>query len=377
MRPSLSGLDRGQTYSSMGLRDDVKTNVPEITVRAGTTLLANKPIQGGLVTGRQRNQSRFYTLVPDADWSTEYVAPIPRTNDREAEVYLYNPDSASTTVTALDALTPPNGTTFVLDGRTPQAYRHPTAVNRYVPAFSALRLHSSGPLWAVASADAGRAGYDWGFSFVPTRFAGREYYVSWAPGMDGAGNPNASPVWVAPLGDNVLFSVDYSQPTIDGIPDERFVLDSLQIRRVYDPDGDNTGMHIEADKPFVAIWGPDPAVAHYELGKDMGYPVLPLDGAWQDRVITLHKTPEVQTLTLGGQGAPGASAGGIVTFTLRAEAGNYGLDGVQITDTLPVPWSYVTGSARVTLPNGSTTPREPEPAGQGAHLGFRHSSARA
>jgi uncharacterized repeat protein (TIGR01451 family) len=348
-------LDRGQTYSSMGFLDGSTANVPEITVLAGTTLLANKPIQGGLGTGRRSNQTRFYTLVPDADWGTEYVAPIPRTNDRAAEVYLYNPDVSSSTVTAHDALTPPDGTTFTLEGRTPRAYRHPSAVGRYVPAFSALRLYSSGPLWAVASADAGQAGYDWGFSFVPTRFAGREYYVSWAPGIDDAGNPNASPVWVSPLSDNVLFSVDYSQPTIDGVPDQSFVLDSLQMHRVYDPDGDNTGMHIQADKPFVAIWGEDPSVAHYQQGKDMGYPVLPLDGAWQDRVITLHKTPKVQTL---------APDGGIVTFTLRAEAGAYLLNSVQVTDTLPLPWTYVTGSTLVTSPDGSTTTREPEIEGQ-------------
>lgn len=354
-------LDRGQTYSSMGFLDAITTNIPRIDIYAGTTVLANKPIQGGLVTGRQSNQTRLYTLVPDTDWGTEYVAPIPRTNQRVTEVYLYNPDAASSTVTAYDALTPIEGTTFTLEGRTPRAYRHPTAVGRFVPPFSALRLQSSGPLWAVASVDTGAAGYDWGFSFVPTRFAGREYYVSWAPGMDGAGNPNASPVWVAPLGDNVLFSVDYGQPTIDGIPDEIFSLDSLQFRRVYDPDGDNTGMHIQADKPFVAIWGEDPAAAHPERGKDMGYSVLPLDGAWQDQVITLHKTPKVQTLAPSGHST---FDGGIATFALRAEAGQYALVSVQLTDTLPLRWSYVPGSAQVTTPNGSTTPREPEIAGQ-------------
>jgi hypothetical protein len=345
-------LDRGQTYSSMGYRDASSNNVSAIAIYAGTTLLANKPVQGGLVTGRRANQTRFYTLVPDTDWGTEYVAPIPRTDDRTAEVYLYNPDDNSYTVTAHDASTPPEGTTFRLDGKTPLAYQHPSAVGRYVPPFSGLRLQSGGPLWAVASADAGQVRYDWGFSFVPTRFAGREYYVSWAPGTDRTLDPppNASPVWITPLSDNTAFAVDYSQPTIDGVPDLYFALDALQIRRVHDPDGDNTGMHIRADKPFVAVWGEDPSVADNLTGKDMGYPVLPLDGAWQNRVLTLHKTPEVQTLP---------TSGGVVSFTLRAESTDYAVSSVDLTDTLPISWTYVTDSTRVTYPDGSMASSEP------------------
>jgi hypothetical protein len=173
-------LERGQSYSSGGYIDGLSAGVPSIPVNAGTTLLANKPIQGGLVTGRSLWQTRFFTLVPDTDWGTEYVAPVPRTGPVPAEVYLFNPDTSSRVVTAYD-LGAPTGTTFPLGGATPLAYRHPSAAGRYVPAFSALRLHANGPLWAVASASTNFDDYDWGFSFVPTRYAGRDYYVSWAP----------------------------------------------------------------------------------------------------------------------------------------------------------------------------------------------------
>jgi len=348
-------LDLGQTYSSMGYRDSVQAGVPSIPIYAGTTLLSNKPIQGGLVAGQTINQSRFFSLVPDTDWGTEYVAPIPRTNDRRAEVYLYNPGTASTTITAYDR-DRPQGITFALPGETTQAYRHPLAVGQAVPAFSAVRLQSSDPIWAVASADAGEQSFDWGFSFVPTQFAGREYYVSWAPGDDlsAASPPNASPVWVAPLNDNTLFQVTY-KPSAGSTPDLYFVLDALTIRRIADPDGDNTGMHILADKPFVAVWGEDPSVAHISLGRDMGYPILPLDGAWQDKVLVLDKSPDVQTLP---------PSGGVLSFDLRAQTGSYPVSSLEITDTLPLACKYVSGSAWVTYPSGQTVLFEPTTVGQ-------------
>lgn len=349
-------LNLGQTYSSMGYVDSTNAGIPSIPIYAGTTLLSNKPIQGGLITGQTINQSRFYSLVPDADWGTEYVAPIPRTDDEhKAEVYLYNPGTSSTDITAYDR-DAPQGITFTLPGQTTQAYRHPDVVSRSVPAFSALRLDSVDPIWAVASADAGQQGFDWGFSFVPTRFAGREYYVSWAPGADLAANPtsNASPVWVAPLNDNTLFAVDYESGP-GSTPDTHFVLDALHIRRIADPDGDNTGMHILADKPFVAIWGEDPSVADNRQGRDMGYPILSLDGAWQDLVLLLDKEPDVQTLPPDG---------GILNFSLRAETGNYPVSRLDITDTLPLPCEYLSGSALITYPDGRTRQLDPTRTGQ-------------
>jgi uncharacterized repeat protein (TIGR01451 family) len=341
-------LDRGQSYSSMGYRDSITETVPAIAVTAGTTLLANKAIQGGLVTGRETNQTRFYTLVPDTEWGTEYVAPVPRTNSREAEVYLYNPELEDCLVTAYDAGTPPTGTTFILTGTTPLAYRD-SPVGRAVPSFSALRLSSTGPLWAVASADAGNNYYDWGFSFVPTRFAGQDYYVSWAPGSDGI-RPDASPVWLTPLSDNTTFSVIY-EPAASAVPDEYFTLDALQAHRIYDPvDGDNTGMRIYADKPFVAVWGEDPLAADFTGGKDMGYPVLPLDEAWQDSVLTLSKTPDVQTVP---------HSGGTVAFDLHVQASDYAVSQISITDTLPISWTYVSNSTRVAYADGSVGSPEP------------------
>ena len=343
-------LDLGQTYSSMGYRDGSQEGIPSISILAGTTLLSNQPIQGGLVTGQTVNQSRFFSLVPDADWGTQYVAPIPRTNERPAEVYLYNPDTSYTTITAYDR-DRAEGQTFVLPGETTQAYRHPDAVGAAIPAFSAVRLTSLDPIWAVASADAGQQSYDWGFSFLPTRFAGREVYVSWAPGADTSDDPphNASPVWVAPLNDNTLFTVDY-QVNGDGTPDLAFVLDALHMRRIADPDGDNTGMHILADKPFIAVWGEDPSVANLSLGRDMGYPILPLDESWQDQVLTLNKTPDVQTLP---------PEGGLLGFSLLAETGDYPISRLDITDTLPLPCQYVPGSTSITYPDGRTSSVDP------------------
>jgi uncharacterized repeat protein (TIGR01451 family) len=349
-------LDKGETYSSQGHVDSTPyTTTLQVDIRQGTTVESNKQVQAGLITaGPDRSgggETRFLSLVPEDVWSTEYITPVPRTTaDQEIEIYVFNPNDYAITVQAHDMS---GSGTFTVAAASAAAYS--AEMGRYVPEGSALRLSSGDRFWAVGTVDTDNFNYDWGYALIPSRFLGQEYYTSWSPG---SGNTppgeNGSPVWVAPLTDNTTFHVDYSP--VDGVEDETFVMDALETRRIFDPDNDNTGMHIWASGQFAAIWGEDPDTA--ESGTpylDLGYNVLPLYEGWVAPLLTLHKTATPGILPANG---------GTVTFRLEASSGDATVSGVGITDTLPISWTYVSGTTVITYPSGITSTAEPSIVGQ-------------
>ncbi|MDH4136883.1 MAG: hypothetical protein OEW09_09265, partial [Anaerolineae bacterium] len=247
-------LDKGQTYSSMGyIMSAPHADTLAITINAGTTILSDKQTQVGLVTGSDGTfQTRLLIILPDLVWGTEYIAPVPRGispiggyGDREAEVYIFNPNDYDISVTAYDS----SGTgTFSIASNaisSAVAYSQPAVMNRYVPVDSAVRLVSGDPFGVIVVADTSHTAYDWGLSAIPVKYLTQDYYISWAPGS--SNNPpteNGSPVWVTPLADDTTFYVDYGP--VDGTVDLTFSLDTLEQGRIFDPDNDNTGMHVWA-----------------------------------------------------------------------------------------------------------------------------------
>lgn len=378
-------LDRGQTYSSMGYIDS--TSALGVTINAGTIIHTNKPTQVGLITGADGDfQSRFLIVLPDQEWGADYVVPVPRgdnvddgsggTRDVPAEVYLSNPNDFDIQVQAYDADVQ---TFFVISSGATVPYSYHRG-GSYVPQDSAARFTSSdGVFGVVVSADTSDVAFDWGFSGIPSTYLTRDYYISWAPGNACTppddptcdGNPdtpeidpvvNGSPVWVTPLADSTTFYVDFNEDPggLDGLVDETFTLDVLQQRRIFDPDNDNTGMHVWATGEFAVAWGEDPRTAGYSTPYlDLGLTTLPLQQRWLDPVLMLHQVAQPTTLPPGG---------GTVTFTLVAQADTKPLVNVDITDTLPISWTYVTGSTQVTYPDGSTA--NPEPAMTGPRTLF-------
>jgi uncharacterized repeat protein (TIGR01451 family) len=351
-------LNQGQTYSSMGYIDS--TSAPSTTLNAGTSIRSNKPTQMGLVTGADSNpgfQGRFLTVLPDRLWGSDYVVPVPSGDPgNEAEVYISNPNDFPITVHAYDATTE---TTFSIS---PTRYISATVPysqlrgGSYVPADSAVRFTSSdGTLGVVVCADTSSTSYDWGFSGVPAKHLTYDYYVSWAPGSyNSPPTENGSPVWVTPLASDTTFYVDFSP--LDGIADQTFTLDVLEQRRIFDPDNDNTGMHVWATGKFAAAWGEDSRTA--DTGNpylDLGAATLPLHQRWLDPILTLDKTAEPTILP---------PAGGTVTFTLVTQAHDKSLVEVNLTDTLPISWTYVPGSTQVTYPDDTTGSPEPTVNGQ-------------
>jgi uncharacterized repeat protein (TIGR01451 family) len=352
-------LDRGATYSSMGYINS--DPAPAMTINAGTRIRSNKPTQVGLATGADSRggdgfQGRFLIVLSDQMWGADYVVPVPSGGPgHEAEIYLANPNDFPITINAYDAEVQ---TSFVISPSNYISGTVPYSTKRgglgRVPQDSAARFTSSdGVFGVVVAADSSNITYDWGFAGIPATYLTSDYYVSWAPGTTDLSN-NGSPIWVTPLADGTTFYVDYSP--LDGVVDETFTLDVLQQRRIYDPDDDNTGTHIWATSEFAMAWGEDPRRAGPSSPYlDLGVTTLPLLQRWLDPVLTMDKTVSPTILP---------SAGGTVTFTLVAQCYNSPLTNVDVTDTLPLNWSYVPNSTHVTYPDGRTANPEPTRDGQ-------------
>lgn len=345
-------LDRGQTYSSMGYINS--TPAPAITINAGTTIRSNNPAQVGLITGAdsvEGYQGRALVVLPDRLWGMDYVVPVPSGDPgQEAEVYISNPNDFPITVHAYDRY---GQATFVISSTSHISATVPYSQKRGgpIPADTAVRFTSSdGAFGVVVCADSSRIDYAWGFSAIPSKFLTQDYYVSWAPGSyNTPPTENGSPVWVTPLIDDTTFYVDFSP--VDGVVDQTFTLDVLEQRRIFDPDNDNTGMHVWATDEFAIAWGEDPRTAEFSSPYlDMGYTTLPLLQRWLDPILTLDKTAAPTILPPGG---------GVVTFTLLAQAYNAPLVDVDLIDILPARWTYIPNSTRVTYGDGSTGNPEP------------------
>ncbi len=346
-------LDRGQIYSSMGQLGS--SSAPTITIDAGTYIRSNNPVQVGLITGAEGNfQGRFLVVLPDHLWGADYVVPIPGgLPGDEPEVYLFNPNDFPITVEAYDQGI--EQSTFVIAPTGQVSATVPYSRMRggdQIPVDSAARFTSSdGVFGVVVCAGSKNISYDWGFAGIPSKYLTQDYYVSWAPGdYHVPPQNNGSPAWVTPLADETTFYVDFSP--LDDVVDQTFTLDVLQQRRIFDPDNDNTGMHIWATGQFAVAWGEDPLTAdRSDPYLDLGVAMLPLQQRWLDPVLTLDKSAHPTILP---------PTGGAVTFTLVAHSYDSPLLNVSFTDTLPMNWTYVPASTHVTYADGSTD--DPAPA---------------
>jgi LPXTG-site transpeptidase (sortase) family protein len=328
---------------------NVNLNRGEVTelfhIDAGTTVLATAPVQTQFIVGQPGggidSNSRSYTAVPSGLWSSSYYAPVPSFGGgSNTDVFIYNPTTSDLIINYEDNLG--NGSVTVPANST-RSYQALTG--RYVPTNSALYLESANGsnFWAIGSANTEDPDYNYGFSFIPPGELTNEYFVSWAPGTTNL-SANGSPVFVTPIEDNTTIYVDYS-PT-DGVVDATFTLDRIQMQRVFDPDNNNTGMHIWATNPISIVWGEDAsAAAPGNPYIDAGYTILPLNVAWIDAVVTIEKTANPTVIPSG--------AGQTSEFTLVINSDAFGIDAVTVEDALPDSWAYVDGSSTITLPNGS------------------------
>jgi len=316
-------------------------------INAGTTVLASAPVQVQFIVGQPHpgtsSDSRSYTAVPSDLWEASYYGPVPSFGGgSNTDVFVYNPTTSPLTILYEDNL---GSGTFVVPANSTRSYQALTG--RYVPTNSALYLAANDGttnFWAIGSVNTENANYNYGFTFIPPSNLTLEYFISWAPGTTDLSD-NGSPIFVTPVSDNTTIFVDYS-PT-DGVVDATYVLDRIQVQRIFDPDNNNTGIHIWATSPIAIVWGEDASAA--SSGNpyiDAGYTILPLNQDWLELVLNLDKSVDPNIIV--------TAAGQIATYTLVTTTDQYGLQDVSVVDSLPEEWGYVPGNTVITLPNGTT-----------------------
>lgn len=333
--PRTAGVDVSTTLNQGGV-----TQLHHIG--AGTTVAADQPVQVQFMVGDRKStfEVRGYTAVPDSLWDTEYYSPVSGFAQGNSDLYLYNPNAFTISLTYEDSQ---GSGSFTIPARSTRAYS--SGAGRFVPQASGVYVRSDSVFWGIGSGDTESQSYDWGFSLVPVWSLTDEYYLGWAPGTSAAiPTSNGSPLFITPVEDDTAVFVDFSPA--DGVVDRTYILNRLDSQRAFDPDNDNTGMHIWATGPIAVAWGEDPDTAlPGNPYLDMGYTTLPLRADWIEAVLAIDKTADPSSLS--------AEAGQVSTFTLVVSTFDFPVNDVIVTDILPPGWDYVPGSTTVTLPDGS------------------------
>ena len=130
------------------------------------------------------------------------------------------------------------------------------------------------------------------------------------------------------------------------IPD----LERLQTIEVYDPDLDNTGMHIVSTAPVAVVWGESPLSAGTgDPYLDVGYVCLPLPTEWVDVALEVDKS------AYPGEVGAGESTTFTIIIGVPGSAGA-AVIGIDLVDTLPPGWEYMAGSGSPSDPSISGNP---------------------
>lgn len=336
-----------------GVDVNVTLNRGEVTqlysIDSGTTVVATAPVQVQFIVGRfaTGNTSEIdgYSVVPDSLWDNEYYSPVgsAAVGGGDVDLFLYNPNASAITINFEDLT---GSGSFSVPSLSTRSYSDPLGAGRLVPNNSGVYLSSSSIFWGIGSGDAESANWDWGYSLIPANALQDHYFLGWAPGSsETVPIVNGSPAYVTPVQDDTTVFVDYS-PT-DGTVDATFTLNRLQTQRVFDPDDENSGMHIFATGDIAVAWGEDPNVAATGTPYlDLGYSTLPFPPEWMDLVLGIEKTADPTSLP--------QAAGQTSTFTLVVSTFTFPVDDVDVFDTLPPGWVYVDDSTTITLPDNST-----------------------
>ncbi len=321
-------------------------------VHAGASVAATAPVQVNLATGEicLPYESRWYTLLPADRWSDAYTTPVGSSPGRPTAVFAYNPGPEDTIIGWRTAA-----------GRRPDVPLPAGAVATFsIPGASGARLFSTdgSAFFAIAAVDAGESKHDWGHALIPERMLTPQALLGWGAGRDPSSsvrpNENASPAWVsAVLPDGATRTVavcadfdgdgrgDLADP-FGGRHDRLLRVAPLESARVYDPDGDQTGMVLyvcdDSGARLAVAWGQDPNRATAgEPALDLGTTVPPLPA------LAAYK--DVELVTDGGaDGLPGPGDTLRYVITVR-NTGRIPLGYVRVVDELPAHTSYVAASS--------------------------------
>ena len=278
---SLAGtIDQGQSY----LFND--------NVTPGDTFTSSAPVQATFINGHigSTYASDWFTLYPYDLLGSSYYANVGPEGTVTTAIVLQNPNDTAIVVnwaTTAGAQTPINvsahgGSRIVMPTTGSGAHFYTTNGDR----FQAISLTNSG----------GESN-DWGYTLIPENQLTQQAKVGWGAGRDPTSTvlplENGSPVWLVAIGSGTMtICADYDGDGVGALTDSNGLqydqlisLTNLQRGRIYDSDGDQTGMFLylcngsEADlnNKIAVTWGQDPATATASApGLDVGTTVPPL-----------------------------------------------------------------------------------------------------
>lgn len=355
---TIATLNEGQSYLINNTLTLTNTN----------SITANHPVQVNLLAGNigSNYQSNWFTLYPVNLLGNDYYAPVNSEGGVTTRVYVHNPNSTSITVscTNCDGVATisvvANGWGYANMLTTATGARFYTADGKVFQAFSVI--------------NSGGQANDWGYTLIPENQLTQQVMVGWGVGRDptSATNPNenGSPVWVIAVGSGTMnICADYDGDGQGALTDNNgrrydqlITLSNLARAKIYDSDGDQTGMLVylcngsetgNVNK-IAAAWGQDPATASAASpGLDVGTSVPPLPN------FTAIKGAEL-TGDINGDGKFDVGE----SFEYQIKINNTGAlpvpaGTITVEDIIPLHTTYVANSTYidgVSIPdNGSGT----------------------
>ena len=346
-------LDEGESYLTVE------------TVREGARIQASAPVQVALITGDicETYEARWFVLFPEEQWSDTYYSPVGSTATSGTKAFLYNPNAAPITVTRTSV----GGATLDTVVAATQG------ISVALPTGSGARFTSAAgesfvAIAAVDTTDVLNSKSDWGFALIPEDQLTMQTLIGWGAGQDPdlPTTENTSPVWVIGVNgaDPVDICVDYDGDNAGLLTDangfrydQKLTLNPFAVAKVLDSDGDQTGMllYVCTDTPnatvsarLAAAWGQDPDTA------TPGEPALDL-GTTAPPAATFE-AGKGATLLVDEDGDGKVDAGDSLHYqVIIRNAARVPIEGVTISDTVPVYTNYLSGTTTVDLGSGVTT----------------------
>ena len=374
-------LDANGTYDRTATLAEGQTLLVDGDLRQGAKIRATRgSVQVNLLTGDVYDgyESRFITLLPTSLWSSAYTSPVATPTTTKAnrttyqsgtKIWLYNPSSSAirvyyetATASAKYITVPAKSSAYVVAGAktttSSDTFTGSTTSGVYV------YTRDGSPFYAIATVDSTGTGtstyrsqggdnrtWDWGFALIPDSSMSSQIVVGLGLGRDPTSNTspneNGAPIWTVADRDTVLY-VDY-----DGNPDtgayidangskydKAYNVDRLEIAKVYNPSGDQTGMLIYTlnGAKIAAAWGEDPATASPgQPGLDLGTGIPPMP-EW-----VMRKSSK---LVVDADDDGFMTPGDTIEYTVEfLNVGRQPVSGLSLKDELPADVTYVANSS--------------------------------
>ena len=338
-------------------------------VLTGGRVVSDNPVQVIMFTGRigSTYQSRDTSLLPTYRWSTSYYAPVSTTASYGTSVFLYNPGSSAITVSydyRNSASTYSTATVSVPAGGNARVTLAPSDNSTNFGAYHFYTTGGTPPVFyafcavdSTSTTTTNNQAFDGGFTLVGQPSLTTQILVSLGIGRDpySATNPtqNGNPVWLTTVGNGhtqETVYVDYNGDNAGSLTDPNgnkydvaLSLRELQQAKIFDPDGDQSGLLVYTLNPAVKIaaaWAQDPLIASTaQPGLDVSTLLPPLREG---------EGGKKSNLTTDADGDGEVSAGDTLEYDIRAaNSARAAIPGpFLVQDNLPVNVNYVAASTR-------------------------------